>query len=82
MIFTHASNGPYFVKRLDTGPRFTQVAAGFPRRSAGWAWLIDWANTHGYEVFFHETDAENDAIDAMLLKDGMLYQYAVERNKA
>jgi len=82
MIFTHESNGPYFVKRLDAGPRFVQIAAGFPRRSAGWAWLIDWATQHGYAVLDYEIDKENDAIDAMLVKDGQLYQYAAERNKA
>ena len=81
MIFTHEDNGPYYVKRLDFGPRFTTVAAGFPRRTAAWAWLLDWSLQHGYSVLDYETDKENDAIDAMLVKDDTMYQYAVERNK-
>jgi len=81
MIFTHESKGPYFVKRLDAGPRFVHIAAGFPRRSAGTAWLLDWATQHGYDVLDCEYDKEHDAMDIMLVKDGMLYQYAVEKNK-
>jgi hypothetical protein len=69
----------YLFKELQYGPSWKIIKDGLPRRSAGEAFARDWLQGHGLELICLEVDTENDAIDIMAAKHGILYQYAIEQ---
>ena len=71
----------YKVMELIPGPKWKLLASGLPRRSAGEAWLLDFARTsrpHGC-VAEIDADDEHDALDAMFFFGDELRQFVVER---
>lgn len=71
----------YQVMLLETGPKLTKFMAGFETKPKAYARLVDYFQQNGYEILDQYDDIENDAMDIMAAKHGVLYQYAIELDR-
>lgn len=72
----------YHFKELMFGPSWRIIKDGFSRRSQAEAFAIDYFASAKSQIIGRDVDAENDAIDFMTYKHGIMYQYAIEPEAA
>ena len=71
----------YFAQELQAGnPPYFRILgqSSFPRRSAAYAWIIDYVRERKGTIVAADNDEENDAMDIMAMIQGNLRQFAVE----